>query len=97
MSRKNTATTRKQTAKPKASRKPVPLSAVIVKVAERKGITTDKAGKAVRASLRRQGKDALVKAGYMSLADAKQTANDGNRWPAMPASFATKLVKGQIS
>lgn len=75
-----------------SSAKAVKLSVVTAKVAASRDIDATKAGKAVRSYLRRHFAD-LESDGYKGLGKVKTAANDGNRWPEMPADFARDLIK----
>lgn len=56
--------------------------------------TTKQAGKAIRATLRKHDTATLEANGFKGLTEHKQSYN-GSRWPAMPASFARKLIDGK--
>lgn len=72
------------------SNKPVPLSSVVAKIAEKRGIETVKAGKLVRGYLRRHDEELREEFAYPPEEKGKA---DGNRYPAMPRKAAAHLLK----
>jgi hypothetical protein len=86
------ATRKSATRKGRTSRKPqtVKLANVITTYAERRGIETSKAGKAIRSRLRSHFDDYQERFNYPG--DGKEN-RDGNRWPAdMPRELAKELL-----
>jgi hypothetical protein len=83
------ATRKQTTSRKRVSTKRVPLSVVVARHAERKGIDTSKAGKAIRSRLRSHFDDYSERFNYPG--DAKDN-RDGNRWPDMPAALAKELL-----
>lgn len=65
---------------PKVTPETVKLSSIYATVASRKGIDTTRAAKLVRSRLR--SNFAKVCELSPNVTQAKQSANDGNRWPA---------------
>ena len=81
------------TSRKRSTTKYVPVPTVIARVAEKRGIDTTKAGKAVRSRLRAHFDDNRKRFNYPAKGDAKQKANDQNRWPAMPSKLADTFTK----
>jgi len=92
----NTTTTNATTEKPKRKRaESTTVSALAVKRAKQRNIDVSRAAKDVRGRLRANF-SALEKAApklYGPKGSVKQSANDGNRWGAIPASVADTLFK----
>lgn len=86
-----TSTSRKKTAAPKSDT--VKLSSIYATVASRKGIDTTRAAKLVRSRLR--SNFAKVCELSPNVTQAKQSANDGNRWPAEVTSDLASFILGE--
>lgn len=70
----------------------VPFTNVVRDIATKANMSPTDAGKAIRAHIRRNG-DQLIKDGWTALKDHEP----GNRYPALPKSFADKFIAGRVS
>jgi hypothetical protein len=73
----------------KSTPKTVSLSTVVARHAEKRGIESTKAGKAIRSRLRSHFDDYSERFNYPG--DGKSN-RDGNRWPDMPVALAKELL-----
>jgi len=87
-----TKTSRKKAVKPNTD---VKLSSIYATVASRKSIDTTKAGKLVRSRLR--SNFAKVCELSPNVAQAKQSHNDGNRWPEYVTKDLADFILGGAS
>lgn len=83
------ATRKRSTSRKSNATKTVALATVVARHAERRGIETTKAGKAIRSKLRAHYDDYGKRFNYPG--DAKEN-RDGNRWPDMPVELAKELL-----